>query len=61
MRKYSEGDKPSFRSNAFRWLTEESKGVWIVRFVESGIGDHYFVVGTRVAQILECAAQHPIS
>ncbi len=61
MRNVSEGDKASFRSNAFRWLAEEAKGVWVVRLVESGVADHCVFVGTKVALIFDCAARHQIS
>ncbi len=61
VRKISAGDKPSFRSTAFRWLAEEVKGVWVVRLVESGVADHCVFVDTKVALILDCAARHPIS
>ncbi len=61
MRKVSGGDKASFRSNAFRWLAEEARGVWIVRLVESGVADHCVSVDTKVGLIFDCTARHPIS
>ncbi len=56
-----EGEKPSFLSDAFRWLAEEAKGVWIVRLVESGVADHCVVFDTEVALIFDCATKHPMS
>ncbi len=61
VRKISEADKSSFRSNVFRWLTEDARGVWIVRLAESGVADHCVVVDTSVALIFDCATEHLIS
>ncbi len=61
VRKISEADKSSFRSNAFRWLAEDARGVWIVRLAESGLADHCVVFDTSVALIFDCATEQTIS
>ncbi len=51
----------SFRPDAFRWLVEESRGVWIVRLITPGVADHRVVVETSVALIFDSSSRNAIS
>ncbi len=46
------------RENAFRWFAEDAKGVWIVRFVQSGTVVHCVVLAANEALIFDVAEDY---